>query len=105
MGREGKLSHGGGFGDGLIGLQNAAQFKNCGSCRNPLVTSLIRPSKMLENCMTLLKKLPPSNFQFSKIITESFSSTSLSNNEVLFWEMIDLDSNGIGTKTDTDSRI
>ena len=91
MGREEKLPHGGGSGGGLIGPSVATQFRNCESCRNPPVTSLTRPSKMLENCMILLKKLPPSNFQFSKIIipqriskviTESFSLTFLSNNEV-----------------------
>ena len=105
MEREEKVPHGGGSGGGLIGPRNVAQFKNDGSCSNPPVTSLIRPNKILENCMILLKKLSPSNFQFSKIITESFSSTFLSNNEVWFWEMIDLDSNGTGTKTDTDSGI
>ena len=55
--------------------------------------------------MVLLKKLSPSNFQFSKIITKSFSSTSLSNNEVWFWQMSDLDSNGTGVKTDNDSGV
>ena len=53
----------------------------------------------------LCKKLSPSNFQFSKIITESFTSTFLSNNEVWFWEMMDLDSNESEIKTDTDSEI
>ena len=89
----------------LTGPSIATQSKNRRSCRNSPVTSLIRPSKIFENCMILLKKLPPSNFQFSKIITESFSSTFLSNNEVWFWEMMDLDSNGLGTKIDTDSGI
>ena len=81
----------------------ATQSKNYGSCRNPPVTSLIWPSKILENCMILLKKLFPFKFQFSKIITESCSSTFVSNNEVWFWEMIDMGSNE--TWTNTDSRF
>ena len=47
MGREGKLPHGGGSGGGLIGPSIVTQLKNCGSCRNPSVTSLIRPSKIM----------------------------------------------------------
>ena len=62
MGMEGKLPHGGGSGGGLTGPSVAAQSRYRESYRNPPVTSLIRPSKMLENCMILLKKLPPSNF-------------------------------------------
>ena len=38
-------------------------------------------------------------------IRSNSSPTFLSNNKVWFWEMIDLDSNGIGIKTDTDSGI
>ena len=63
------------------------------------------PLEYCRNVWSYWKKLPPSNFQFSKIITESFSSTFLSNNEVWVWEMIDLDLNGTGIKTDTDSEI
>jgi len=40
MGREGKLPHGGGSGDGLIGPTVATQSKYRESCRNPPVTSL-----------------------------------------------------------------
>ena len=47
MEREGKLSHGGGSGGGLIGRRNAAQFRNRESYRNPPVTSLIRPIKRM----------------------------------------------------------
>jgi len=36
-----KSPQGGGSGGGLIGLQNAAQFKNSEVWRNPPVTSLI----------------------------------------------------------------
>ena len=50
--------------------------------------------------MILFKNLSPSNFQFSKIITESFSLTVLSNNDVWFWKMMDLDSKGSGIKID-----
>ena len=39
--RKEKLSHGGGSGGGLIGSQNAAQFKLRGVRRNPPVPSLI----------------------------------------------------------------
>ena len=41
MKREEKLSHGGGSGGGLIGPQNVAQSKDCGSRKNPPMTSLI----------------------------------------------------------------
>ena len=51
--------------------------------------------------MILFKKLSPSNFQFSKIILESFCLTPLSDNGVWLLKMIDLGSNEIGTNTDS----
>jgi len=41
MEREENLPYGGSSGGGLTCPQNAAQFKDCGSRRNPPVTSLI----------------------------------------------------------------
>ena len=61
-------------------------------------------NRMIE-WMVLFKVYPHLIFNFWKIMTESFSSISLSNNEVWFWKMIDLDSNRTGVKTDTDSGI
>ena len=90
--RKEKLPHGGGSGGGLIGPSVTAQSTYRGSWRNPPMTSLIWPNKRMIEWMVLFKYLSPSNFQFSKIMTESFSSTFLSNNDVWFGEMTDLDS-------------
>jgi len=46
-GEEEKLPHGGGSGGGLIGPSVATQSRYHGSCRNPPVTSRIRPRKRM----------------------------------------------------------
>ena len=41
------LPQGGGSGGGLIGPRNTAQFKECDIQRNPPMTSIIQPTKMM----------------------------------------------------------